>query len=121
MADEITVVTGLALSNGLLVVRDTKTTTRFTQTTARIGGGVYDIGTTEETVSATFTDCVAGWTEIVNLDTTNYVQVGFSTTVYGFRLLANGGKALLYLESGATLYLKANTATCKVKITALNQ
>lgn len=120
MANEITIKAGIALSNGLLIVKDTSTTKRFTQTTARGGNpGVVDVGTSEETIS--FGDCVPGWTEFENLDTTNYVQVGFSTTVYGFRLLANGGKAIVYLESGATVYVKANTAACKVKITALNQ
>lgn len=119
MANEIQITTGVRLSNGLLVVPSTQTSRSFNQSTARGGGpGVVDVGTSEETIS--FGDCVPGFVELVNLDTTNYVQIGFSTGVYGFRLLANGGPALFYLESGATVYAKANTAACKVKVTALN-
>lgn len=119
MANEITVTTGLALSNGLLVIPNTQKTRQFTQTTARGGNpGVVDIGTTEETIS--FGDATPGFTEFVNLDTTNYVEVGFSTGVYGIRLLANGGPALIYVNTGATVYIKANTAACKVRVTTLN-
>jgi len=119
MANEITIKAGLACTNSYLTVKDTSTTRRFDQTTGRGGGpGVVDIGTTEETIS--FGDCTPGWCEFENLDGTNYVQIGFSTTVYGFRLLKNGGKAIMYLESAATVYAKANTAACKVKVTALN-
>lgn len=120
MADEITIQTGVGLKNGELVVSNTNKSRRFDQTTARGGNpGTVDVGTTEETVS--FGDCVPGFVEMVNLDATNFVQVGFSTGVYGFRLLANGGPALIYLETGATMYVKADTATCKVRITGINQ
>lgn len=119
MANEIQVTTGLALSNGLLVITSTNTTVTYDQTTARGGNpGVVEVGTSEETVS--FGDVTPGWCEFKNLDVSNYVQVGFSTAVYGFRLPANGGSAIMYLESGATVYVKANTAACNVRITALN-
>ena len=120
MADEITIQTGLKLLNGTLEVASTNKTRKFDQTTARGGNpGTVDVGTTEETIS--FGDCVPGFVEMVNLDATNFIQVGFSTTVYGFRLLAGGGPALIYLETGATLYVKADTAACKVRVTGLNQ
>lgn len=120
MADEITVTAGIALSNGLLTVKDTKTTRRFTQTTARGGNpGTVDIGTSEETVS--FGDCVPGVVEMENLDTTNYVSWGFTTGQLQARLVANGDKAIIRLNTGATLIMQANTAACKVRITAFNQ
>lgn len=119
MADEITITTGLKVSNGNLVVTLPNRFTKFDQTTARGGGpGTVAIGTSEETIS--FGDISPGWVRMTNLDDTNYVQVGFATTDYGFRLLADKGTALFYLESGATIYAKANTASCDVLIEALN-
>ena len=48
-----------------------------------------------------------------NLDATNYIEIGFSTTVYGLRLEA--GEAIAFrLNPGATIYAKANTAACKL-------
>jgi hypothetical protein len=120
MADEISITTGIRLSNGDLEIPTTTKTRQFDQTTQRGGNpGTVDVGTTEETIS--FGDCVPGFVEMVNLDGTNFVQVGFSTGVYGFRLIAGGGPALLYLETGAILYAKADTATCKVRVTGVNQ
>lgn len=119
MANEITVTTGLRLANGLLIVPSSTVTTQFTQTTARGGGpGVVDIGTSEETIS--FGDCVPGYVQMINTDATNYVEFGGSTGVYVGRLAAAGGMALFQLNTAATLYMRANTATCKVKITSLN-
>lgn len=77
----------------------------------------HSIGTTEESI--TFTDIsVNGWVKLENTDGTNYVQVGFSTGVYGIRLKA-GFAATFFLEPGATLYLKANSAACRVRISHL--
>lgn len=74
---------------------------------------IHSIGTTEESIS--FTDITTnGWVKLENLDGTNYVQVGFSTGVYGIRMKA-GFPAFFYLEPGATIYLKANTAVCRVR------
>ena len=119
MANEITVTTGVRLTNGLLIVPNTVKATQFNQTTARGGGpGVVDVGTSEETIG--FGDCVPGFVELVNLDPTNYVQVGFSTGVYGIRLRPSGGCCVFELEPSGTVYVKANTDACKVKATALN-
>jgi hypothetical protein len=77
----------------------------------------HSIGTTEESI--TFTDIsVNGWVKLENTDATNYVQVGFSTGVYGIRLKA-GFSAVFFLEPGATIYLKANTAACRVRASHL--
>jgi hypothetical protein len=76
------------------------------------------IGTTEETV--TFTDIgTNGQIVLQNKDATNYVQVGFSTGVYGIRLKPGTGGGIpvaFTLEPGATLYMKANTAACRVSV-----
>lgn len=75
---------------------------------------IMTIGTTEE--SPTFTDITTnGWLLLENLDATNYVQWGVATTVYTGRMAA-GKAALLQLEPGKSLYLKANTAACRVRI-----
>jgi len=77
------------------------------------------IATTETTVTLTgiTTPKVA---YLYNLDGTNYVEWGTTTADYGFKLFpyGNGGiPNLLTLNAGkTTLYLKANTAACKVLI-----
>ena len=89
----------------------------LTQTGALIYDNLHSVGTTEETAGPAFGDIgTEGWCCIYNLDTTNYVQVGFATTVYGMRLYGGGAPADFFLEPGATLYLKANTAACNVRI-----
>lgn len=84
---------------------------------AAIGGGTpgyVTIGTTEESVQ--FTELgTEGWIILKNLDTTNYVQWGFATTVYGGRI-APASFAIFQAEPNLTLYLKANTAACKMQI-----
>lgn len=73
------------------------------------------IGTTEESI--TFTDISTnGFVLMQNLDTTNYVQWGYATGVYGGRMRAGELAGPFRLEPGATLYLKANTAACRVRI-----
>ena len=58
----------------------------------------------------------AGVMVIKNTDATNYVQVGFATTVYALRIKP-GHAALLPLEPAtASIFLKANTAACVVEI-----
>jgi len=119
MANEITITTNLRCVNGNLRITPSSVQTQFDQTTARGGGpGVVAIGTTEETIS--FGDISPGWVRLTNLDDTNYVQLGFATTDYGMRLLAEKGVALFYLESGATIYAKANTASCDVLVESFN-
>jgi hypothetical protein len=75
----------------------------------------HTIGTTEESIS--FTDISTnGFMLMQNLDTTNYVQWGFSTGVYGGRIKAGETAGPFRAEPGATLYLKANAASCRVRI-----
>ena len=74
------------------------------------------VATTEEewTISAEVGN--AGLCIIRNFDATNYVQVGFATTVYYLRIKA-GQSAVIPLEPAtASLFLKANTAACVVGV-----
>jgi hypothetical protein len=74
----------------------------------------HSIGTAEESI--TFTDITTnGFVLLQNLDTTNYVQWGFSTGVYGGRMRAGETAGPFRMEPGATLFLKSNTAACRVR------
>lgn len=114
MADEITVTMRFGVSNGSY---DPGTITvsneQYDQTAIGAAEGVQEIGTSEESL-ATGDLTTYGWLFLRNLDTTNYVQVGFSTGVYGIRLEA-GEPALFRTEPAATVYLLANTAACNVQ------
>jgi len=84
---------------------------------AGIGGGnpgTITVGTTES--SLTFTQLTtAGWVIMKNLDPTNYIQWGFATNVYGGRIRPLGF-VIFQAEPGLTLFLKANTAACKLQV-----
>lgn len=119
MANEITVVAGLSVTNGYLKHSSPTTTRQFTQTTARGGAVCQDIGTSEETVA--FGDVVPGYILATNLDTTNFVSLRFvSSGANAIKLVANGGMALFHLGAGVTLYAIADTAACKVKFDIIN-
>jgi len=90
---------------------------QYTQTGVGQDDRKHSIGTTEESI--TLTDVTTnGFVLLHNLDTTNYVQWGFATGVYGGRMKAGETAGPFRLEPGATLYLKANTAACRVRVIA---
>lgn len=118
MSEEITVTTTLKVKNGNLEQTGKSYATKFNQTTARAGSYTVDVGTSEETIN--FGDIVPGFVRLTNLDATNFVEVGFSTGVYGMRLSANNGVAMFERKSGATVYVKSDTAACKIQVEAIN-
>jgi hypothetical protein len=82
--------------------------------------GLLDVTTSEVTLS--FGSVAPGAIMLINMDPTNYVEWGVATGVYPFRLHPNTGAVtskwaphFVQRQSG-TIYLKANTATCKVLI-----
>lgn len=118
MANEITITYAMSRKHATNAI-DTHDVPMVRKTFTQTGAGQYDvkpsIGTTEETI--TFTDITTnGWCAMVNLDTTNYVEWGFSTGVYGGRLRALESAGPFRVNAGATLYLKANTAACRVRV-----
>jgi hypothetical protein len=118
MANEITVTAGLRVENGNLSFSRNFGSKAFDQTAA--GGptpGYQQIGTAEESIAFSELGTV-GFVFIENLDDTNFVEWGFSTGVYGGRLKA-GEPAVFRLNPSTTLYLKADTASCKVNVYAL--
>lgn len=114
MANEITLSARFGVQNGTYDP-GTLNVSNLSVDQAAVGAaeGVQNIGTSEETLSAGGLS-TEGWLFIRNLDTTNYVQLGFSTGVYGCRLEA-GEFALFRTEPSADIYLKANTAACNVQ------
>jgi hypothetical protein len=115
MADEITVTASLNVSNGSQLFRFAPAALSVTQTAQ--GGptpGYWTVGTTEE--NNAFPELTTeGWLAMQNLDSTNYVEWGFATGVYGGRLRA-GEFAMFRTNPGLTLFMKANTAACKVVV-----
>lgn len=82
--------------------------------------GIIDVTTSEFTLS--FGSISPGGILLLNLDDTNYVEWGVATGVYPFRLHPRTGLAtskhaphFVQRQSG-TIYLLANTATCKVLV-----
>lgn len=58
----------------------------------------------------------AGYVYLKNLDATNYVDVGFATTVYPLRLKAGQVALFPITPAQASLFLLANTAACRVEL-----
>lgn len=96
------------------------------QTTQGGGGpGEVTVGTTEETIS--FGDIAPGLIVLENTDATNFVEWGFSTGVRPGRLYPRTGDATskacrteIQVASGTTIYIKADTASCKVLVLGYN-
>jgi hypothetical protein len=89
--------------------------------TAEGGGnpGIIDVTTSEVTVS--FGSVTPGLIVLYNLDDTNFVEMGFATGVYPLQLpprLATNSKAApaAFTRQSGSLFLKADTATCKVLV-----
>lgn len=117
MTGEIRISESIRLLKGAMKHDFIPTALTLDQTGALVYDSVHSVGTSEETAGPNFGDIgTEGLCVIYNLDMTNYVQVGFSTTVYGMRLRGASAPARFFIEPGATLYLKANTAACNVRI-----
>ena len=81
--------------------------------------GIIDVTTSEVTVS--FGSVTPGLIVLYNLDDTNFVEMGFATGVYPLQLpprLATNSKAApaAFTRQSGSLFLKADTATCKVLV-----
>jgi hypothetical protein len=74
---------------------------------------VQSIGTTEEQLAQGADLGTPGYVLLINLDATNYVEIGSTTGVYDLKLKA--GEPALYRHNSATIYAKANTDACLVE------
>lgn len=120
MADEITHKVRLQLANSTLKMDFNPGQIKIDQSTQVVSDNVYSIGTSEETVTyaeiSTPGVCIA-----YNLDATNYVQIGRATSAYFGRLRPASIPSVFELDPGVTtLYLKANTAACLVRVIVLD-
>ena len=75
--------------------------------------GVQSVGTSEEELVQGADLGTPGVVLILNLDATNYVEVGSTTGVYDIKCKA--GEFALYRHNSATVYAKANTGACLVE------
>lgn len=117
MASEIKVATSIAVKNGAYQYSNATSQT-ITQTNK--GGcnpGVVQLSTTQEQIQ--FGELsTPGWTEITNLDATNYVSFGnyVSAVFYPIIRVDPGETCLFRMSESAVLYGKANAGTPKVVI-----
>lgn len=114
MANEITLKVELQVVNGSM--RDVFNIGSQSINQAAVGGptpGYFTLGTSEEVIAfgelSTKGVCV-----MQNLDDTNYVEWGFSTGVYGGKILP--GEAYGIRLNATSLYMKAHTSACKVLV-----
>ena len=89
-----------------------------TVTTSGAGASyaVESIGTSEEEYTIPAGIGNAGACKIVNMDATNYVEVGFATGSYPLKILPGTFCLMQLAPATASLFLKANTAACVVSI-----
>lgn len=79
------------------------------------GRGIITVGTSEKTLAIP-TDIVNVAAFVgVNLDSTNYVEWGRATTVYEGQILAGWPFWIPLTPADANVYLKANTADCRLR------
>lgn len=77
---------------------------------------VQAVGTSDETME--LGDITTpGYIMLTNLDATNYIQIGFNGSTYQMRLKA--GESMLARNDAATWHFLANTATCNLEITII--
>jgi len=118
MANEITTAVSLSASKGgasisrNLTVRSNLAGEDMVQTTQLIG-------TTSELVVFGEITGAPQFLMIQNLDATNYVEIGGDSGMTVFSLKIPAGKASLFAPISGTVYAKANTASVRIQIIAV--
>lgn len=122
MSNEITLLSGLSVANGNdreelktgpNIVYANQTTPGSTKPTQLIGTSEEDIVLTDITTP--------GWVEILNLDSTNYCQLGpksGGSMIPFLKLLPGKTAGPFYLDDSVTMRAKANTAAVRLKFLA---
>lgn len=121
MANEISVnMTLNALKGSVSLNRSLSKTIDWA--TARTSGGVQNIGTTHEALGISADITTNGWSYCVNLDPTNYVEIGIVTggTFFPLARCNAGEPAFFRLAQGVTPYARANTAAVDMEFGVLN-
>lgn len=119
MANEITVNTSIAITNGSYVLP--KMGAANVQATQAVpgGGGPGTISVSTGGVNPSITNLTdQGWVYLKNLDDTNFVDFGayVTATFHPIGRLLPGETALFRLNPDAVLRLQADTAACKVQV-----
>lgn len=114
MAGTISQSIGVTVNNGDISSQFQKTVS-ITQTNQGHASGCQTIGTTEEAIVVTDIT-TSGVAYFLNIDAANFVQLGVvvSATFYPLVRLLAGEVASFRLDTGATIYAKADTAECQL-------
>lgn len=112
MSDELKLNVSLIFSKGGAQVSKLKNFS-FDVTGESFVHGVQEIGTTEEELTQIAELGTPGYVYAVNLDDTNYVEIGSTTGVYDIKL--KPGEIAVWRHNSGTVYAKANTAACLVE------
>ncbi len=122
MANEIKVSVRRQVTNGTFRRDFNPAIKQVDQAAVGEQGAIFNIGTSPESVG--FTEIgTEGWLAMQNHDTANYVTFGpystDATAMIALGIMEAGEPALFRLDPAAVLYLKADTATCDVEISVL--
>jgi len=78
------------------------------------------IGTTAETIDLGDLSAAPGNLAIKNLDATNFVEIGGDSGLTVFKIKIRPGESNLISPTSATLYAKADTASVRIAILAID-
>lgn len=112
MADELKVLIDFSFSKGGAKVNRTASD-KLTITGDSFNHDTQSIGTSEEEIAQGADLGTPGYVWVMNLDATNYVEIGATTGVYTIKLKA--GEMALWRHDSATIYAKANTAAVLIE------
>ena len=115
MADEIQMTARLYASKGGAYLPSVTYTKSATMAGVDMGSQTQLIGTTVEALDVPVDVSSPYKLLIANLDSTNYVELGFVSGTYTMRIPA--GETLLMPYVSATLYLLANTSSVTIQAT----
>lgn len=112
MADEITLTMRMLVSKGNLVHKEEPGIQSITLNGANGTGGIQNIGTSAELITMGDTG-TAGWAFMRNTDTTNYVDLGTSTTSFVAFARLKAGEACMFR-------LGTNAPAARANVAAIN-
>lgn len=119
MANELTVTSNIqAAKNGASITPGAKIK-QITMSGTHMQSLVQDIGTSAELIDFNDISGAPEYVRITNLDSTNYVELGGDSGLTVFKHKLKPGYFAQFPPSSATLYAKANTATCQVQVDAV--
>lgn len=115
MADEIQMTARLYASKGGAYLPSVTYTKSATMAGVDMGSQTQSIGTAVESLDVPVDVSSPYKLLITNLDSTNFVELGFVSGTYTMRIPA--GETLLMPYVSATLYLKADTSAVTIQAT----